>query len=236
MNPQGRYTIVLLDVDDTLFDFGKCQRAAFEKTVSRPIPEMDELYSSFQQINLALWKSFEQGRVSKNAIPEERFVQLGRKWGIAWDAKELGRSYLELLSIERHLIPEAEEVCTALSTLAVLGLVTNGISKVQHSRLAGTLIASLVSVIVVSEDCGFAKPDRRIFDYARSKLPPADPESILVVGDRLDVDVAGARAAGLHSCWYNPRGEAPGSPIDPHHEIARLWDLTGIVAGEHRGQ
>lgn len=62
---------------------------------------------------------------------------------------------------------------------------------------AGTILAALqaatdVAPIVVG------KPERAMFDIAIEKLN-APRESIAMLGDRLDTDIAGAQRAGLHS-------------------------------------
>ncbi len=59
-------------------------------------------------------------------------------------------------------------------------------------------LARELACVVLPADCGAAKPDRRIFEacLARLALPAA---RCVYVGDRDDLDVAGARAAGLRA-------------------------------------
>ena len=58
---------------------------------------------------------------------------------------------------------------------------------------------------ITARDIGAAKPDARIFLAAAEKLGIA-PENILHVGDDPELDVAGARDAGLRTAWINRRG------------------------------
>jgi HAD superfamily hydrolase (TIGR01549 family) len=60
---------------------------------------------------------------------------------------------------------------------------------------------------VCARDTGAAKPDRRIFLAAAERLGVA-PEHILHIGDDPEMDVAGARDAGLRTAWIN-RSAAP---------------------------
>jgi putative hydrolase of the HAD superfamily len=55
---------------------------------------------------------------------------------------------------------------------------------------------------VCARDTGVAKPDARIFRAAAERLGVA-PEHILHVGDDADLDVRGAREAGLRTAWIN---------------------------------
>ena len=49
----------------------------------------------------------------------------------------------------------------------------------------------------------FGKPDPVVFEYAGSLLPTDRPQRLLVVGDGLITDIAGANAAGLDSLWIS---------------------------------
>jgi putative hydrolase of the HAD superfamily len=55
---------------------------------------------------------------------------------------------------------------------------------------------------VCARDTGVAKPDARIFREAAQRLGVA-PEHVLHVGDDPDLDVRGARDAGLRTAWIN---------------------------------
>jgi 4-nitrophenyl phosphatase len=62
---------------------------------------------------------------------------------------------------------------------------------------AGSLIAALETATDVAPII-IGKPERAMFDIAIEKLN-APRESIAMLGDRLDTDIAGAQRAGLHS-------------------------------------
>ena len=63
-----------------------------------------------------------------------------------------------------------------------LGVVTNGIDRVQRSRLAASGLAPLFETVVTSQSCGFAKPDPRILHVALEAMGVA-PRHALYVGD-----------------------------------------------------
>lgn len=60
---------------------------------------------------------------------------------------------------------------------------------------------------ICARDSGMAKPDPRIFLAAAERLGVA-PGQILHVGDDPEMDVAGARDAGLRTAWINRDGQA----------------------------
>ena len=64
---------------------------------------------------------------------------------------------------------------------------------------------------VCARDTGAAKPDPRIFNVAAERLGLA-PSEILHVGDDPELDVVGARDAGLRTAWINRAGHpGPGA-------------------------
>jgi putative hydrolase of the HAD superfamily len=94
-----------------------------------------------------------------------------------------------------------EDVRPALAALGASGLKLGVISN-WDERLRPLLRALKLNgyfdVIVVSCEVGAAKPARAIFRRAAAELRLV-PETILHVGDGLEMDVQGARAAGLQS-------------------------------------
>lgn len=58
---------------------------------------------------------------------------------------------------------------------------------------------------VSARDVGVAKPDARIFFAAAERLG-IPPENILHVGDDPELDIVGARDAGLRTAWINRAG------------------------------
>lgn len=124
-----------------------------------------------------------------------------------------------------------DDVDEALATAAGAGLaiavLTNGTSAQQHDKLARTGLAGRVGPVWTVEDLGVAKPDPDAFAQVcvRWGLPPA---AVLSVGDRHDLDVVPARAAGLAAILLDRRGAGP--PDEPHR-IRSLRDLPGAADG-----
>lgn len=81
-----------------------------------------------------------------------------------------------------------------------LGIITNGRAKWQQQKLESLGIASLFDTVLISETEGVRKPDRAIFERALDRCGIAAAEAAFI-GDNPEVDVAGARAAGLVAIW-----------------------------------
>jgi HAD superfamily hydrolase (TIGR01509 family) len=77
--------------------------------------------------------------------------------------------------------------------------------------------------VVDSGVVGFEKPDPRIFRHALSVSGSA-PDRTLHVGDIYDVDVAGARAAGIHALLLDPFDDWPDADCERMPDLGALAD------------
>jgi FMN phosphatase YigB (HAD superfamily) len=90
-------------------------------------------------------------------------------------------------------------------------------------------VRDLFAAIVVSDHVGWRKPRPDIFRYAVG-LTGADPARTLFVGDKAEIDVAGAHRVGMDAAWINPgREPLPAGVKPPEYEIRDLAELEAIV-------
>ncbi len=128
-----------------------------------------------------------------------------------------------------HSVPEPG----ALQTLVLLrkeyrtGVISNyEYADVQRQRLAGSGLADLLDVVVISGDSGVEKPDPAIFDKALHLLGLGH-DRCLFVGDSRISDAAGALAAGIDFCWY--RRHHAGAPPQAAFVITSLTELPMLI-------
>ena len=126
-------------------------------------------------------------------------------------------------------IPDVFEVLTALKTRYRLGVISNTVGS-GDAELADALekagILGLIDAMVTSRDFGKAKPDPAIYVEGARRLGVPLDETVMV-GDRLDTDVAGALNAGIAGVWLRHPGAIPIPGIEPTHVIDRLGELPG---------
>ena len=83
-------------------------------------------------------------------------------------------------------------------------------------------LAEHLEFIVVSAEYAVRKPNVLLFDTAAARLG-REPKDIWFVGDRLDTDIAGAKAAGMTAVWLRPP-RADASLSGGADLIAANWD------------
>lgn len=228
-----KYEIILFDVDDTLLDFGISEKKALHEVfLEFGLPTGVKDYAGcYQEISEVLWRDLEQGLIDLSNLGVERFKRLFLKHGLDIDADVFSRAYLGHLGKEIHLMPGAIEVCEKLGGCR-LAIITNGFTTVQTARIGGSPLCNTFETLIVSQEAGFQKPDRGIFDYAFSKLKITDKSKALIVGDSLTSDIQGGLNYGMDTCWYNPQQKGNNLGIKPTYEIRKLTDLLEIVGSK----
>jgi 2-haloacid dehalogenase len=237
------FDLILFDADGTLFDFQRSERLAFDHCLNSFLGEgslgersHDAAYRAYVEISASWWQRLEQGSVGKEELRIGRWRELGERLGFEWIATVVSDAYLELLSGHGHVIEGALEVCRALRATHPIGIVTNGFELVQTRRLAASPLREWIDFLVTSEAAGAAKPARAVFDRALALAPrPVLPERVLMVGDGLSSDIAGGRAMGFTTCWYNPEGKPQPEQVLPDYTIADLRELLSLVARDGNG-
>lgn len=222
---------VLLDIDDTLLDFGKAEAAAIKKTFERiGIPATDEVIARYSEINNAQWSALERGELTRQQVLVRRFDILFEELGIKGVPSEMAQaSYEYLLGIGHYFIDGAVELLEALKDKYELYIVSNGTACVQDSRLASAGIAPYFKDIFISERIGADKPSREFFDRAFSRVEGFEREKAIIVGDRLSSDILGGINAGITTCWFNPKRLPPDPNIPADYEIHTLNELPELL-------
>jgi putative hydrolase of the HAD superfamily len=122
------------------------------------------------------------------------------------------------------LFKDAKETLMALKSRGYsLAIITNGKREGQMRKLEISGISRLVDVIVISEDCGYEKPDPQIFQNAADKLHLACNECIYI-GDTFAKDIRGSLEAGMEAIWFWPHGYRA-----CNYPVTRISDLSELL-------
>jgi putative hydrolase of the HAD superfamily len=109
-------------------------------------------------------------------------------------------------------------------------VVSNSDGRVEEALRAADL-RRYFDVVIDSALVGVEKPDPAIFRAALDALD-VDPGEALYVGDLYEVDVVGARAAGMSAVLLRPEGSGPDDRCRTIHSLSALADdlLRGDLA------
>ena len=90
----------------------------------------------------------------------------------------------------------------------------------------------LVQELFISEEIGAEKPSALYFDTVAARIPHFDRKKALVVGDSLSSDMRGGVAAGIDTCWFNPKKKSAPAELPITYTIAAPEELIPLVLGE----
>ena len=219
-----RYEFVLLDADETLFDFTKSEMQALKKVLTaRGYPTDEETIALYLKINTALWDANARGEVDQEFLTVERFAAFMRVKGGDYDPRQFNKDYLETLGEGCYLLPGAVEFCEQLRAAGCrLAIVTNGLPTAQWGRFNRSSLKEIIPHMFVSMELGCQKPQPEYFDKVCEALGITDRSRAVIVGDSLSSDIRGGVNAGIDTLWYAPKGqEVPDYPAPTY--VARNY-------------
>lgn len=222
------FKTILLDLDDTILDFGAAERVAIAKAFRQiGLDPTEQLLERYSEINVSQWEAFERGEISRDGILTKRFEILFEELGVSLDAQHCEDLYRGYLGIGHYFVESAEELLAYLAPKYDLYIASNGIAATQNSRLESANIGHYFKNIFISETTGHHKPEKAYFDYCFARIEDFDPSKTLIVGDSLTSDIRGGINAGIRTCWVNP--EHKSGHIRPDYEIEALSQLEALL-------
>jgi 2-haloacid dehalogenase len=223
---------LLFDVDDTLLDFKLAEKKALAAVMAAEnIPFTKDIEMAYKIINQGLWRSFEEGKISKETISESRFGLLFDLFNKEVDSKKLGEAYRHYLSQGHDLLGNSREILERLAPKYNLYVVTNGVAQTQYQRLKDSNLMSYFKDIFVSEEVGYQKPMKEYFDHVFQRIPNFDREKTMIIGDSLHSDIKGGQMAQIQTVWLNPNEETAEATIQPDYTIRQLDEIFTILEG-----
>jgi 2-haloalkanoic acid dehalogenase type II len=229
-----RIRAITLDLDDTLWPVAptiiRAEALTHEWLVARA-PKVMERWprERLRERRMEIHKTQPELRHDLLHIRRMAFLEAFAAEGVA-DAGPVVEGALVVFMQARNdveLYPEAGAVLERLAKRFPIASLTNG-----NADLARIGLVHHFRATVSAHAHGTTKPDPALFRIACEQLG-CEPHEVVHVGDDPDLDVRGARAAGLHAVWVNRRNaewtgdEPPVTVIDM--EGFEQW-LEGVAS------
>lgn len=227
--PLHRIRAITLDLDDTLWAIGPVIERA-ERTLwawlGEHYPRVSERWDA-ERLGTLREDILVRYRARAHDLCFVRRALLAEVAAGAGYGVELVDPAFEVFDRERNTVELYPDVVPALEALRdnfILVAVTNG-----NARLDVIGIRHLFDDVVTAADTGVAKPAQPIFDAA-CLIARAQPDEVLHVGDHPEIDIVGAKQAGLRAAWMNrTRVEWPDGLSKPDAIIAGLDELADLL-------
>lgn len=226
------YQNILLDLDDTLLDFGASETFAFQKVAENlGVTYHPTLLSEYKQYNQDLWLQIEKNTLSKADLMDQRFPGFFSRYGLTnLSGRDIDDQFRAYLADGGHIIPGARQLLIDLkATGRKIYAASNGIYETQIKRLEQAGLIDYFDDLFISEKIGYNKPHIGFFDFAFQEIGSQAKQSSLMVGDSLTSDIKGANVANIPAVWFNPKGLIAPDELTINYEISSLDQLYPII-------
>jgi putative hydrolase of the HAD superfamily len=140
-------------------------------------------------------------------------------------ARVTSRLRIRFFQLLHSLSVSAHHIVGASALGFSIGFVTNGRDTFPRSVIRALDLDDMLSVTVISESEGVRKPNPEIFHRAIRRLN-ATVKTSVYVGDNPEIDIDGARNAGMKAVWKRNAiwllATAADGVIDDLGELMRL--------------
>lgn len=219
-----RVRALTLDLDDTLWPIEPVMLRAEERLdawLRTHCPRAAEKYPIAAMRELRDRIASENPHISHDFTEQRKLSLQAALLPHGYEDSHVHDAFTEFYAARNEIecYPDSLVALERLAAIYPLVSITNGNADLERIG-----IAHFFKFAITARGCGVAKPDKRIFDLACEKLK-LSPHEILHVGDDPQLDVVGARDAGLRTAWINrtgatwSHGEAPDLVV---HDLAEL--------------
>jgi len=200
-----KYEGLLLDIDNTLYNYDTAHKKALEKLV---LMTHDDTSKDVTVIKMAYLNARAQihAELSETASSHNRLLYIQRMlellninsmnlslklynmyWDTFLDSIELYEDVIQFLEEHKH-----EKIC----------LLTDLTAHIQHRKIEQLGLYHYADYVVTSEEAGKEKPHPYMFMLALQKMN-MKAEEVCMIGDSYKKDILGASQLGIQSFWLN---------------------------------
>jgi putative hydrolase of the HAD superfamily len=231
---RGKYKHLFFDLDHTLWDYEANARSSMQHIYEthnlkeRGVHDFDLFYKNYSVHNDRMWELYRNGKIKQDVLRVKRMSLSLLDFKIADDAlaDQMNVLFLDLLPTRTHLFPYCTEVLDYLiEKKYILHLITNGFEEVQFNKLKYSGLTKYFTEVITSEGSNSLKPNKEIFDFAFQKAA-ANPKESIMIGDNVEVDILGARNAGIDQVFVNHLNVT--TDAKPTYTVYNLKELEGI--------
>ena len=230
----SKYKHIFFDLDRTLWDFDYNSTITlnyiFNKLnlSSKGIKSFELFVETYKRVNKYLWLKYRDGKLTKEELRSRRFDETLAKLGVLNQSlsENISSLYIQNSPKQTKLLPNTKYILDFLKKKYQLHIITNGFKEVQIVKLKNSGIYNYFQNIIISEEIGALKPNKKIFLHAID-LCKSNSQECLMVGDDLISDILGAKQVDVDQVFYNYNNIKVTSK--PSYVISDLKELESIL-------
>ena len=194
---------ILIDLDNTLYDYEICHKHAFNCAVNEIKKMFDEndFICAFDKAKEQIHSELKNTASSHNRIlyfqktleylNAENIILAKNLYDIYWN------NFIKKMSLFEGVIEFLED-----NKDKKICVVSDLTAYIQFRKIEKLGISKYLSYIVTSEEAGVEKPNEKIFNIALKKLKLNNSE-VCMIGDNYEKDIIGALNLNIKAFWKN---------------------------------
>ncbi|MDU6586909.1 MAG: pyrimidine 5'-nucleotidase [Klebsiella michiganensis] len=187
---------IFFDADETLFTFDSfsgLQRMFLDYSVTFSAED----FQDYQAVNKPLWVDYQNGAITSLQLQHQRFDGWAERLNVP--PGELNAAFMNAMAEICSPLPGAVSLLDSLQGKVKMGIITNGFTSLQQTRLERTGLRDHFDLLIISEEVGVAKPDARGVN------------------------------AGLATCWFNPHQRELPADLRADWTVTSLSELEQLL-------
>ncbi|MED1559287.1 HAD family hydrolase [Bacillus paramycoides] len=210
------YKAILFDLDDTLLNRDNAVDNMFLIILEKCYESVEDSTRNEMLQRFKAYDKRDYGYSDKTNVLESFFDEFPPKYRLPRNYIQdfWNKNFPNCFSINQNTI----NFVNIIKEKVKVAIITNGTTLRQKAKIINTNLNSCFDIIIISEEVGISKPDKRIFELALNRLN-VQPEAALFVGDDIEKDIGGCQNANINGIWFNPHMIKNDSEIKPHAEI-----------------
>ncbi|WP_322924053.1 HAD family hydrolase [Paenibacillus campi] len=208
------YKGIILDLDDTLYDYQSAHRIAMDITCKAIENELglaaEQVQESFMQARNQIHTELDMTASSHNRLLYfQRMYEILGIHPVQYALDSYERYWSTLLD-QMRLNEGVPEFLQSIQDRKVC-ILTDLTAHIQHRKILRLNLGEHVDCLVTSEEAGREKPHPYMFMLALQKMKLQASE-VCMIGDSFKKDMLGAHRLDIQAYWYNPDAKAQQLP------------------------
>lgn len=202
---------VLFDIDNTLYDYDSADAQAKEAVYAYCWQKFgwkaEETKRYQEEARIQIQQHIKNISGQDTAVVHNRLIRFqkmleNQHLPLMPHAISLYNIYWDTLISSMEVSGEMIDYIKHLKEKGIkIGIATDMTAHIQFRKLEKLSLLSFVDFVVTSEEAGCEKPKKAFYELCIKKAGCL-PEECLMIGDNLEKDVSGARAAGMQALQY----------------------------------
>lgn len=203
---------VLFDIDNTLYDYDSADAQAKEAVYAYCWKQfgwkVSETKSHLQEAKIQMKNHTQKVSGKDMAVTHNRLIRFqkmleNQHLPLMPHAIALYNIYWDTLISSMEVSEGSIDYIKSLKQNGIrIGIATDMTAYIQFRKLEKLSLLSLVDFVVTSEEAGCEKPEKAFYELCIKKAGCL-PKECLMIGDSLEKDILGAKAAGMQAMQFH---------------------------------